>query len=210
MTYNILESGSKGNCTIIDEIIMIDCGVSFKKLLPHYQKIEVILLTHIHGDHFNKKTIKRLAKEKPLLKFMCGEHLIAELLECGVDYRNITRVEIKNIYSFGSYEVRPIYLYHDVPNFGYKIFKNDKKLIYATDTYTLEGITAKNYDYYLIEGNYYEDEIEEKIKEKKEKGEFVYETRVLTTHLSKEEASKWLLENAGDNSEIVFMHEHKD
>ena len=40
----------------------------------------------------------------------------------------------------------PIKLYHDVPNCGYRIFINDKKIIYMTDTKTLEGITAKNYD----------------------------------------------------------------
>lgn len=33
-----------------------------------------------------------------------------------------------------------------------------------TDTKTVEGISAKNYDLYLVEGNYDEDEIEERIK----------------------------------------------
>lgn len=58
----------------------------------------------------------------------------------------------------------PIKLYHDVPQCGYRVLFDDYKAIYMTDTKTVEGISAKNYDLYLVEGNYDEDEIEERIK----------------------------------------------
>ena len=35
-----------------------------------------------------------------------------------------------------------------------------------TDTKTVEGISAKNYDLYLIEGNYEQEELEKRIEEK--------------------------------------------
>jgi hypothetical protein len=79
-----------------------------------------------------------------------------------------------------------------------------------TDTKTVEGISAKNYDLYLIEGNYDEDEIEERIKEKQQKCEYVYEFRAKDSHLSKQQASEFLLANMGEESEYVFMHEHVD
>lgn len=94
--------------------------------------------------------------------------------------------------------------------FGYRIFFDDFRVFYATDTSTLEGISAKNYDLYLVEGNYEDEELEQRIKEKKEKGEFVNEYRVKQTHLSKGQASDFLLRNMGDKSQYVFIHEHVD
>ena len=82
------------------------------------------------------------------------------------------------------------------------------KAIYMTDTKTVEGISAKNYDLYLIEGNYDEDEIEERIKEKQQDCKYVYEFRAKDSHLSKQQASEFLLNNMGENSEYVFMHQH--
>ena len=79
-----------------------------------------------------------------------------------------------------------------------------------TDTWTLEGIVAKNYDLYLVAGNYSEEELNNRIKSKLAKGIFAYEERVKKTHLSKEYTSNWLLENMSNNSEYVFMHEHKE
>ena len=96
-------------------------------------------------------------------------------------------------------------MYH---NAGYRVIFDDYKVIYATDTKTLEGISAKNYDLYLIEGNYDEDEIEERIKQKQQECKFVYEFRARENHLSKQQASEFLLENMGENSEYVFMHQH--
>lgn len=77
-----------------------------------------------------------------------------------------------------------------------------------TDTKTVEGISAKNYDLYLIEGNYDEDEIDERIKEKQRNCKYVYEFRAKGSHLSKQQASDFLLNNMGENSEYVFMHQH--
>ena len=82
---------------------------------------------------------------------------------------------------------------------------NDEKLIYATDTYTLEGIKALEYDYYLIEGNYQD---EEELKSRAVND--YYESRVKKTHLSKEYATNWLLENMGLNSVYCWMHEHRE
>ena len=77
-----------------------------------------------------------------------------------------------------------------------------------TDTKTVEGISAKNYDLYLVEGNYDEDEIEERIKEKQQDCKYVNEFRAKDSHLSKQQASEFLLNNMGENSEYVLMHQH--
>ena len=206
MNYKIINSGSDGNATILEDIILLDCGVSYKRLKPYVDRLKLVLLTHIHSDHFNKRTIKLLAKDRPTLRFGCCEWLVQDLIDCEVDKRNIDVYEIgqKNVYS-KILSVKPIKLYHDVPQCGYKVLINDFKLIYATDTNTLDGIVAKNYDLYLIEGNYFDDEE----LHNRAYSEF-YEDRVKSTHLSKEQATEWLLVNMGDNSEYKFMHEHKE
>lgn len=85
-----------------------------------------------------------------------------------------------------------------------------KRLIYITDTKTIEGIKAKDYDLYLVEGNYDEDEIQERIKFKEENGLFINEYRTIDTHLSVQESTEWLLENMGENSQYEFIHKHKE
>lgn len=210
MNYKILSSGSDGNGLIIEETILIDCGISFKKLKDDYKKLKIVLLTHRHQDHFNKKTIKKLAIERPTLRFGCCEWLVKELVECGVEKKNIDVLEIGKIYDYKDFKVIPIKLYHDVPNNGYKLKINGNKLIYATDTNRIDHIIAKDYDFYFIEGNYESDEeLAQRKSDKLLSGEFIYEDRVKETHLSKVQATEWLMENMGENSKYIFMHEHR-
>lgn len=208
MNYKIVSSCSTGNATIIKDIVLVDCGVTFKRLEKYYKKLKLVLLTHIHSDHFKKETIKKLANERPTLRFACCNWLLNPLLECGVNRRNIDILEIGTKYNYKLLKVVPIKLYHDVPQCGYRILFDDYKVIYMTDTRTVEGISAKDYDLYLIEGNYDEEEIEERIKEKQRNCEFVYEFRARNSHLSIQQASEFLLNNMGENSEYVFMHQH--
>lgn len=210
MDYEILSSSSQANATIIRDIILIDCGVTFKKLENYYKKLKLVLLTHIHTDHFNILTIKRLTKERPTLRFACCEWLLEPLLECGVNRKNIDVLQIGTRYDYKLFKIAPIKLYHDVPQCGYRVLFNDYKVIYMTDTKTVEGISAKNYDLYLIEGNYEQEELESRIEEKQLKEEYSYEYRVKDTHLSVGQAGEFLLNNMGENSEYVLMHQHID
>lgn len=130
------------------------------------------------------------------------------MLDCGVSRKNIDVLQIGTKYDYKLFKIVPVKLYHDVPQCGYRILFNDYKVIYMTDTKTVEGISAKNYNLYLIEANYDEDEIEQRIKQKQQECKYVYEYRVKESHLSKQQASEFLLENMKEDSEYVFMHEH--
>lgn len=208
MNYKIVSSCSTGNAVILKDIILIDCGVTFKRLEKYYKKLKIVLLTHIHSDHFKKETIRRLAKERPTLRFACCEWLLEPLLECGVDEKNIDVLQIGVKYDYKLFKTVPIKLYHDVPQCGYRVLFDNYKVLYITDTSTVEGISAKNYDLYLIEGNYEDDELEERIKQKQQVQQYCYEYRARENHLSKGQASDFLLKNMGENSEYVLMHEH--
>ena len=152
--------------------------------------------------------LKRLAKERPTLRFACCEWLLNQLLECGVNRKNIDVLNIGIKYDYKLLKIIPVKLYHDVPQCGYRVLFDDYKVIYMTDTRTVEGISASNYDLYLVEGNYDEEEIEERIKEKQKNCEYVYEFRAKSSHLSIQQASEFLLNNMGENSEYVLMHQH--
>jgi len=213
--YNVIASSSKGNAVVINKNILIDCGVSWKALNNVYHELQLVLLTHWHGDHFNRTTIKRLAKERPLLRFGCMDYLVSRLIECGVLIKNIDvlKPDQRVSYSF-TLSVCPFLLKHDVPNCGYSLYIHDNEtggpagVFYATDCNNLDGITAKGYSLYLIEANYSEDEIVERIRGKEETGEHVYEWGVLNNHLSREKAENWLYQNMDQHSRYVFLHEH--
>lgn len=205
MNYKIIATGSDGNATIIENTIMIDCGLPFKKIYPYIRKLKLVLLTHTHGDHFNKSTIKKIAEERPKLRFGCCEWLVKDLIDCGVSKKRIDVYTIDNEYDYGSFKISPVKLFHDVPQCGYRVFINGYKCIYCTDTNTLDGIKAEGYDYYFIEANY---ENEQELHERAYND--YYEKRVKSTHLSKEQATEWLLENMGANSVYEFMHQHKE
>ena len=124
--------------------------------------------------------------------------------------KNIDVLEIDKIYDYRDFKVISVKLYHDVPNNGYKLKINENKIIYATDTSRIDHIIAKNYDFYFIEGNYESDEeLAQRKSDKLLSGEFIYEDRVKETHLSKVQATEWLMKNMGEKSKYIFMYRRK-
>jgi len=215
MNYKIISTGSKGNAVVINDIILIDCGVPFKALKEVYKGLRLVLLTHEHGDHFNRATIRKLAQERPTLRFGCCDWLVGQLVDCGVDKRNVDVYNPNCRYGYSDFLLVPFGLTHDVPNCGYKICINApsgnttfKNIFYATDTSSLDGIEAKSYDLYLIEANHGKDEIAQKIYSKEKYGEYSYERRARENHLSKEAADDFIYSNIGPNGKFVYLHAH--
>lgn len=201
--YNLISSGSKGNCIIYLNSICVDMGVPYKSIQPYKNDLQIVLLSHIHGDHFNISTIKKLAFERPTLRFACGIFL----KEYMTGIKNVDVLEPGKIYDYGQFKISPITLYHDVPNFGYRIFKEDTKIIHCTDTQHLEGITAKDYSLYAIESNHDTDILKERIEKKQAKGEFCYEIGAMNSHLSEQQARDFIFRNRGKDSKILRLHE---
>ena len=211
MTYNIISTGSKGNAVVINNEILIDCGVPFKKLAPVIKSLKLVLLTHIHGDHFKPATVQALHKERPALRWGCCEWMVQPLVDSGVDKRKIDLFYPEIGFVYSDLKVEPVVLFHNVPNCGYKITDAaDKRLFYATDTGTLAGIEARNYDLYMVEANHAKAELEARMEAKLAAGEFSYEWSAAQNHLSREQALDWLYQNMGPNSQYVFLHQHEE
>lgn len=210
MNYKIISTGSKGNAVILNNEILIDCGVPYKAIKPYVKGLKLVLLTHIHSDHFKPETIRKLANERPTLRFGCGKWLLPSVIACGV---RKTKIDIyipntKNQYT-NDLQLIMIPLKHNVSNCGYKLYLNGEKIFYATDCNNLDGIDAPGYDYYMIEANYEDEEIWERIRQKEETGQYCYEYDVLNNHLSKKKADDFIVANANENSKYIYLHGHE-
>ena len=202
----VISSGSEGNAVIYNNAIMVDCGVSLKALNEVKRFLKIVLLTHKHSDHLKIRTLQRLQAERPTLRIACGDFLLEEL-PC---IKNIDVLQVGKIYDYGAFKVSPIKLYHDVPNFGWRIFlPNGQKIFHATDTVHLEGITAKGYDLYAIEHNYCEEYIQQAIEQAHAKGEYTHAYGNINTHLSIQQARAFIEKNRKESSEVLELHKSR-
>lgn len=212
MNYEILGTGSTGNCVILNDCIMLDCGLPYKQIKTYLKNVKLIFISHRHSDHLNKSTIKKIAYNHPNIKFLVAFYLVDLLLELGVTKKNILTIDLEKWYDIGVCKVKLEPLIHDVPNTALKIEMNHSKTIYIVDTNSVEHIEAKDYNLYMIEANYTdEEELENRIKQDYDNGlAFSHYERVKKTHLSQQKAYNWLQKNMNKNSEFVFLHEHID
>ena len=203
---NVLASGSKGNAVIYGKSILVDCGVPFALIKPYLKEIQLILLTHEHGDHLNVATLKKIISERPALRVGCCEWLKDKL-----DF-------VKNLGYLSGWKptimvvkISPIQLYQTCPNCGYRCFFDMMKIIHATDTAHLEGITASEYDVYAIEHNYDEDTVFESIKAIEAAGGYAHQRGSINSHLSDQQATEFIWKNKGKKRAFDSrLHEHKD
>lgn len=202
-TYNIISSGSEGNCEIAKKSVMIDIGVSFAKIKPYLKDIQIVFLSHIHSDHFNKKTLLRLQSERPTVRVACGEWMQEHLQ----DVNNVDVLELNKWYNYGSFKASIGKLYHDVENCFFRLDFNGYKIFRATDTYTLKGITANNYDLYAVEHNYDEEKVKKAIEIAEQTGEFCHAKGSVNTHLSYRQAWEFINENKKETSKTVQLHQ---
>lgn len=209
--FNPIASSSSGNAYIYFDEILLDIGVPFSKIKSYIQKIKFILLSHIHTDHLNIKTLQKLIYENPKIKICCGWFLVDKLVQANIPKKNIFVLEVDKSYILDKYVITPTMAVHDVPNQGYKIHNTitKYKVFHISDTSEINHIEAKGYNLYCIEANYGTDEeLLEKIKQDEENGVYSHYKRVLKTHLSQLDAINWLDKNNTNGGEYYFIHQH--
>jgi ribonuclease BN (tRNA processing enzyme) len=155
MNYNIISSGSKGNCVIINNEIMVDCGVPFRTIKKHLYDVKYLLLTHIHSDHVKPKTLQLIAEEFPKIKII-GNHEVHQVWHCNFIANAGYNIET------GDYIFTPFECLHDVLCYGY-VWHNaeGQRIIYCTDTGSMENAPDGFYDYFFIESNHDEQKLEQ-------------------------------------------------
>lgn len=201
MEYEIINSGSDGNCVVIEDM-MFDVGVSYKKLkhaLPH---IKYIFVTHRHTDHIKPVTFKRISREYPRIKWIVNYN-VAETF--GVDYFH-KMVGDKTSIKLKDRTIEAFQCVHDVPCSAFVITYNDgSNFIYATDTATLEYAPVRKYDKLFLESNHDEYKLEQALVQQKKYSYNAYSNglRHLSTQKSKE---FYYLRRKNRDSEWVELH----
>lgn len=210
MKYQIIGSSSDGNAILVEKVLLLDCGVSYKKIKPFLKNIKLIFVSHNHQDHLNKTTIKQITYNFPTIKFVTGStEVVLDLAICGVEPQNVYVLSCYKKYDLGLIKVKLEKLYHDTSNYALKWELNGKKGIYIVDTSNVDDIEAKDYDLYLIENNYREDILKKHVEECEDENMLYYLNRVPNTHLSDEQCNSFLIENMGENSVYEYIHQSK-
>ena len=158
MKVTVLASGSKGNCTYIednDTKILIDLGIStnyvenkLSELDINPRTIDGILITHIHADHIaGIKTFCKKYKTKLYVTPKMENELKKDNSTYDINY-------IKKEMNIKDIEIKVIKNSHDVESYGFII---NEKLVYITDTGYLNTKYFEmlyNKDIYVMESNH--------------------------------------------------------
>lgn len=203
MKFNIIQSGSKGNATLIEHngcVLLIDMGIPLKCLRDGcavWSKkpldIDALLLTHSHTDHTSG------VRYLDPLPIYCTKGTYTK--------GDIRLIEVGKHFQIGDIVVTPIEASHDAENtVGYILDVDNEKLVYLTDTgfippNTLEMI--KDADYYIIESNH-----DRRMLLKTNRPELLKQ-RILSDHghLCNEDSAFYMADVVGSNTkEIVLAH----
>lgn len=203
MKIIVIESGSKGNATLISDkgrLLLIDMGItltSLKKGLARLGKkpldIDALLLTHSHSDH--TKGVNLLDP----LPIYCSKGTYKGT--------NVTVIKPYKTFSIDHLKITPIEASHDAPGtLGFVIENKNEKLSYLTDTGMIPETTLekmKNSDYFIIESNH-------NIKKLHQTNRPAYlKLRILSDegHLSNEASAIYMSELVGERTkEIILAH----
>jgi len=203
MKIIVVESGSKGNATLIyDEgrLLLIDMGItltSLKSALKTIDKklidIDALLLTHSHTDH--TKGVQYL---DPLPIYCTKETYKGN---------NVNVIEPYEKFMVDHFVITPISASHDASGTVGFVIKNKKeKLVYMTDTGMIPDKSLskmKNADYYIIESNHNIKKLHQTNRPASLK------LRILSDegHLSNEASAIYMSELVGDKTkEIILAH----
>ena len=156
MNYEILGSSSKGNCIIVDDVLMLDCGVSYSKIKSYLKEIKIIFISHHHKDHFLLSTIKNISYNYPNIVFLTGSKEVVYKLSKYIAIENIWLLTPSTWWHLGLLKIKLDPLTHDVENYALHFEYRRRRGIYIVDTANVDDIIAKDYDLYLIENNYQE------------------------------------------------------
>lgn len=215
----ILGTGSTGNAVLIDDTIMIDCGLGVNKLLPYLQNVRHLFITHRHSDHLNISVLKNIAKKvsESIIRFGlhvnsdCYEMIerkapeIAEMIESErLTSHSLLDLKIDGV----EYKIETYPLYHDVENQGFVITKNGKTLIHATDTSTMKDAPNRQFDVILVEGNYDESKLIEYLKS--DDREVRYRAARNLRHLSIQAHENFVKSHSHRDTISLMLHESYD
>lgn len=201
LNYKIISTGSKGNCVVIENI-MIDCATSWKNIKEELYDIDILLISHCHSDHYRENIYKRIRKEFP--------NIICCMNRGTVEFSNADYDELIRDYqpiSAAGLTITPFPLLHTVENHGFVWDFNGNHIVYATDTSSMENCPVdRKFDYVFLEANHDKYKLQHAFRKSKEYGYNAYGTS--KSHLSKQDSLKfYLLNRASRDTPYIELHQ---
>lgn len=202
----VLATGSTGNCYTLENdevVIMLDCGLPFKKLqkLTDFRLPNLILVTHEHCDH--SKAVKDCLKHGINVCMTDGTQ---EALKLELHHRLlIMRPEREVFFINKKIRIENFYIKHDSnAPCGFIIEDSDDRILYLTDAGEVPPLKGQ-FTKMLIEANHSEVDIQERLKA----GTLdISQCRLITqTHLSIEKVLDFLFKSdLSKIKEIWLIH----
>lgn len=201
MNYNIIGTGSSGNAVIVDDMLF-DVGLPYGKIGPHLEGIKYIFITHRHTDHLKMSTVKFIKREYPKIIWIGSWDVASRVI---LDYT----IGDTTVLKFKDRKVKCFPCVHDVPCHGYVVERKGSRIIYATDTASLEHAPKLKYDYMFIESNHDENKIRAIMgKAKKLYGYDAWENAM--RHLSTQKSKAfYYLNRRNKDSKWIELHQSK-
>ncbi|MGG5506748.1 MULTISPECIES: MBL fold metallo-hydrolase [unclassified Myroides] len=205
MKLKVIGTGSRGNAYLLyneQEALLIECGVVFKKIKEalnfDFSKVVGCILTHEHGDH--NKAIDDILKS--LIKVYASEGTLRATNH--QNHHNASIVRSKKMFKIGGFSIIPFDVKHDVNEpLGFLINHNDCGVtLFLTDTF-YSPYRFKGLNNLIVEANFCEDIIEEKLKLDKA----FLKNRILKSHLSIQKCIDLLrINDLSQVNNIVLIH----
>jgi phosphoribosyl 1,2-cyclic phosphodiesterase len=229
MNIQTLASGSKGNAHIINNDLLLDCGLPIstldKKSENSLYMLQACLCTHEHKDH--SKAIKALELRGVPVYASAGTYEALDLFaEASNMVSNYHFAEAGKTFEVGNYRVLPFEVFHsyDTPDkkwicqepLGFLIQEmipnsisgSCDKLVYITDT-RYSKTTFQEITHYMVECNYSEELINQSLQSGKIP-QFLYD-RIRHTHFSLEQVREFFTKtDLSKCREIHLIHISKN
>jgi hypothetical protein len=155
LPINVIGTGSKGNCVVVNSKYMFDIGVTQKLIKDYIYTIKYIFITHEHGDHIKPSTLLGFMKKNPIVEVYMLSTVFAKHISHKFDsFRE--RIHIINVDDIIKIEddcFEVIELRHGVKCVGYQFNIGNTNMCYATDTTTFENLKGL-YHVMLVESNH--------------------------------------------------------
>lgn len=213
MDIKIIGSSSAGNCTIIDNFLMVDFGLHKDILAPYLDSVLYVFCTHRHGDHYNSSIVNYWKKNRPALYrngLIFNEDCSKLAGISPTEKREFNKISIGDT----NYEYYLFPVMHDVECQGLTLYKENTNelLFYATDLAKLpenkdiqsvfKRYNKDSFDYILLEGNYDKNTLLEALMDMEMEDRAIRNLR----HLSNEKWKLFTDAYGNDNTECYQMH----
>ncbi|HVP25934.1 MAG TPA: MBL fold metallo-hydrolase [Methanomicrobiales archaeon] len=215
MRITVLASGSKGNCTYVDNgsgALLVDCGLSVREALARMQAagsdpalVRAILLTHEHTDHILGAVA--MARRLGVPVYGTGGTLLGLAgAETGRRPVQLVRIDPGSGCSIDGFAVDAFATSHDAREpCGYTIRSGDLRFTCCTDTGLIPGPVSRclrDSDTIILESNHcpemlrtgpYPESLKRRIRSRR-------------GHLSNAAAASCLREIASDMGAVILGH----